>query len=216
MVMTVIDKDLIKQDFHQIYYDSEVWGGPTKFLGVPILKNPMDLWMYQELVSKVKPKIIIETGTRYGASAAWLMYCQMMNGITDGMVVTIDIEQLVTFKQPQMTQIIGMSTDPRVVYTCIDIVGKGDGPVMVILDSDHSKDNVLAELNLYSKFVTPGSYLIVEDTNVNGNPVYPEHGPGPKEALDEWLPEHMDEFEVDGECEKFRLTFNPGGYLRRK
>lgn len=215
-MINVIDKELVKQDFHQIYYDSGIWGTNTKFLGKPILKNPMDLWIYQELVSEIKPKVIIETGTRYGASALWLMYCQMMNGIKDGMVVTIDIAQCVTMKTPNITQIIGMSMHPDAVYTCTNIILQLSGPVMVILDSDHSRDNVLAELELYAKFVTKDSYLIVEDTNVNGNPVFPEHGPGPKEALDEWLPLHMDEFEVDKECEKFMFTFNPGGYLRRK
>jgi len=67
---------------------------------------------------------------------------------------------------------------------------------------------------MYAPLVTPGSYLIVEDTNINGNPVYPEFGPGPMEAVQEFLPEHP-EFEVDRECEKFGLTFNPSGYLRR-
>lgn len=216
MLINVIDRELIKQDFHEMYYDSDVWNGSTKFLGLTIGKNPMDLWMYQEIIFRVKPRVIIETGTCYGGTTAWMMYCQKLSGIENGMVITMDIEQKVTFKLPEITQIIGSSTHPNAMYTCLDIIKRLGGSVMVVLDSDHSKENVLAELEMYAKFVTPGSYLIVEDTNVNGNPVLPNFGPGPMEALEEWLPDHMDEFEVDKGCEKFMLTFNPGGYLRRK
>jgi cephalosporin hydroxylase len=73
---------------------------------------------------------------------------------------------------------------------------------------------VEAELSAYAPLVTPACYLIVEDTNINGNPVLPDFGPGPKEALDAWLPAHP-EFQVDAAQEKFFMTFNPGGYLLR-
>ena len=85
---------------------------------------------------------------------------------------------------------------------------------MVILDSDHTRDHVLRELELYAPLVTPGSYLVVEDTNINGHPVAPEFGPGPMEAVEAFL-ETTDEFEVDRAREKLMLTFNPSGYLRR-
>ena len=85
---------------------------------------------------------------------------------------------------------------------------------MVILDSDHTCEHVLSELRLYSDLVTPGSYLVVEDTNVNGHPVDPSFEPGPHEAVELLLPDHPD-FTPDTECEKFFLTFNPGGYLLR-
>jgi cephalosporin hydroxylase len=85
---------------------------------------------------------------------------------------------------------------------------------MVILDSDHSKQHVLQELHAYAPLVTKGSYLIVEDTNVNGHPVFPEHGPGPMEALDEFLGQNSD-FVVDRDREKFYLTMNPQGYLHK-
>jgi cephalosporin hydroxylase len=85
---------------------------------------------------------------------------------------------------------------------------------MVILDSDHSKSHVLAELRAYSPFVSVGNYLVVEDTNVNGHPAYPGFGEGPWEAVNEFL-SGQDAFEVDRTREKFFLTFNPGGYLKR-
>ena len=85
---------------------------------------------------------------------------------------------------------------------------------MVILDSDHSEAHVTRELEILSPYVTAGSYLIVEDTNINGHPTYPSFGPGPFEALERFLPAHP-EFVVDSSREKFLMTFNPGGFLRR-
>lgn len=85
---------------------------------------------------------------------------------------------------------------------------------MVILDSDHSQSHVAKELASYPEFVTRGSYLIVEDTAVNGHPVAREHGPGPMEALDDFLKTN-NSFEIDRSREKFLLTFNPRGYLRK-
>ena len=86
--------------------------------------------------------------------------------------------------------------------------------VMVILDSDHHKEHVLNELRIYGKFVTKESYIIVEDTNINGHPVYPDFGPGPMEAVEEFLRENKN-FVIDKTREKFYLTFNPRGYLKK-
>ncbi len=85
---------------------------------------------------------------------------------------------------------------------------------MVVLDSDHSKENVLNELRMYDALVTENSYLIVEDTNINGHPALPEFGSGPMEAVEEFLKENKT-FDVDKNKEKFFLTFNPRGYLKR-
>jgi cephalosporin hydroxylase len=85
---------------------------------------------------------------------------------------------------------------------------------MVILDSDHAKSHVLAEIRTFQEFIPIGGYLIVEDTNINGHPTYPEFGPGPMEAVEEFLRE-TDSFQIDPACERFLLTMNPKGYLRR-
>ena len=87
--------------------------------------------------------------------------------------------------------------------------------MLAILDSDHSYAHVRDELAIYGELVSPGSYLIVEDSNINGHPVYPEFGPGPMEAIDEFLAGGAP-FDVDASREKFFVTFNPRGFLRKR
>ena len=88
------------------------------------------------------------------------------------------------------------------------------GTVLVILDADHSRDHVLAELQLWADVVSVGSYVIVEDTNINGHPVYAEFGPGPWEAVEQFLAGRSD-FTVDESRHRLLMTWNPRGYLRR-
>jgi cephalosporin hydroxylase len=101
------------------------------------------------------------------------------------------------------------------VATVRDAIGAGE-QAMVILDSDHSRDHVLEELRAYGPLVSEGHYMIVEDTNVNGHPILPGHGPGPMEAVDAFLAEEGDRWRIARRCERLLLTFNPRGYLRRK
>jgi cephalosporin hydroxylase len=206
--------------FHQTYYfhRDRTWFN-TRWMGIPIYKCPTDLWIYQEIVHRTRPSVIVETGTASGGSA--LFFAQIGEHLGGVRVITVDITNTASAvvverlpKHPAITYLAGSSTDPQIVDTIRSSIGPDDR-VMVVLDSDHAMSHVRAELDLYAPMVTPGCYLVVEDTNVNGHPVYPLHGPGPMEALADFLPRHP-EFEVDGECEKFMLTFNPGGYLRRR
>ena len=114
---------------------------------------------------------------------------------------------------PRIHYLEGRSTDPVVVEQVAKRVADAES-VLVLLDSDHSEANVLAELRTYHAFVTPGSYCVVEDGNIGGHPVARELGPGPQAAIRRFLAE-TDAFVVDREREKFYLTFNPNGYLRR-
>jgi cephalosporin hydroxylase len=113
-----------------------------------------------------------------------------------------------------VTYLTGSSIAPEIHGRVVELVGDRS-PVLVILDSDHTRDHVLEEMRLYGPLVSAGSYMIVEDTNVNGHPVQPRFGPGPMEAVDEFLRE-SDGFEIDEEREKFFLTFNPRGFLRKR
>lgn len=202
--------------FHRLYYDSYIVGETwqqTFWLGSRALKCPLDLWVYQEIIHEQRPDVIIETGTAEGGSALFLAsVCELLGG---GRVITIDIHEPTKSRpeHPRITYVIGSSIDPAVVST-VEASIDADAKVMVILDSDHSKDHVVAELHAYSRLVTSGSYLVVEDTNLNGHPVEVDFGPGPMEAVEEFLASNHD-FTVDTSCEKFYLTMNPKGYLRR-
>jgi cephalosporin hydroxylase len=206
--------DDVVQDFHKLYYTSpqRTWQN-TFWMGVHIKKCPLDIWIYQEILFRTRPDLIIECGTSRGGGALFLasmcdlMYC--------GRVLTIDINKLAGRpSHPRITYLTGSSLASDVVGAVRAALVPGER-VMVILDSKHQKDHVLGECRTYGPLVTEGNYLIVEDTNINGNPVRPRFGPGPMEAVEEFLEEAGDRFVVDRECEKFLLTFNPSGYLRR-
>lgn len=199
--------------FHALYYDAEDQTfQSTRWLGVRALKLPLDLWIYQEIINEVRPSLIIETGTAHGGGALFLASVSDLLG--EGRVVTIDIAKREGMPQhPRITYLVGSSTAPEILAQVKGMIRPNDR-VMVILDSDHARDHVLRELELYSDLVSRSSYLIVEDTNVNGHPVLTSHGPGPTEALEQFLRRDR-RFVVDRSREKFFFTFNPGGYLRK-
>lgn len=206
-------ESVIVDQFQRLYYhhDEQTWRN-TRYRGVQIQKCPPDMWVYQEILHEVRPHLIIETGTAYGGSGYFL--ADMCSLLDAGRVVTIDIEPMPDRpSHERLTYLHGSSTDPKVVSEVTAML-PDEGPVLVILDSDHSLEHVRDELNCYSGMVTAGSYLIVEDTNVHGHPVLPDHPPGPMEAVREFVENHQ-EFTIDRGREKFMLTFNPSGYLRR-
>ncbi len=205
----------IVDQFHHLLYDANILGkgyNDAKFAGTKVQKNPFDLFIYQEIVTEIKPDLIIETGTAFGGATLFLAsVCDLIN---KGKIVTIDVDDIKGKpKHKRITYLTGSSTDGRILKEVKKKIGKRN-KVLVILDSDHTAKHVLKELSIYHKLVTKGSYLIVEDTNVNGNPVYPDHGPGPGDALKEFLKKNKS-FMVDRTREKFYLTFNPGGYLKK-
>lgn len=202
----------IVDQFHRLYYydSSQTWRN-TRYRGIPTLKCPLDLWVYQELITTVRPALIIETGTHEAGSALFLAdQCELQG---NGHVVTIDTLWADRPSHSRLTYLGGRSTDDHIL-TAVQSLVPSEGPVMVILDSDHSHGNVSAELSAYSRFVTVGSYLIVEDTSMCGNPILPNAESGPMSAVEEFL-QSTKAFQPDSACEKFLLTFNPSGYLRR-
>lgn len=205
--------DEIVNEFHELYYNvSEQTWTNTRWLGVPALKCPLDLWVYQEILYEIRPDVIVETGTHKGGTA--LFFASMCDLLGAGRIVTIDIDRAPEMPEhPRITYLEGSSVSDEIVARVREFLSDGDR-VVVILDSDHSKDHVLAEMRVYAEMVTLGSYLIVEDTNVNGHPILPRHGPGPMEAVEEFVRSRSD-FIIDRDREKFFMTFNPKGYLRR-
>jgi cephalosporin hydroxylase len=183
------------------------------YLGVPIVKNPLDLWVYQEIVHETKPELIIETGTAWGGSA--LHMAHLLDAIGgDGHIISIDIKpQQPLPEHDRIDWWIGLSSIDPLVLDNLRIEAY-ERRCMVILDSDHTKKHVLAELNAYHRFVSKGCYLIVEDTNTDGYRQFLAKGDGPAEAVKEWQPANRG-FTVDRDRERFGFSQNPDGYLRR-
>jgi cephalosporin hydroxylase len=208
------EQEIIRR-FHTLYYQAAERGGTwanTYWMGVRAQKCPLDLWIYQEILFELKPELIVECGTADGGSTLFL--AQMCDLIGHGEVVSIDLcTSPRRRRHPRISYWLGSSTSLRIVNR-VRQRAAGCCPVVVILDSDHRAGHVLQEMRLYGPLVTPGSYLIVEDTNVNGNPVYPDHGAGPAEAVRAFLREDPS-FLIDTEREKLLLTFNPAGYLKK-
>jgi cephalosporin hydroxylase len=204
-------------EFNKIYYhglDGKALYDSITFLGIKVLKCPLDLWICQEILHRTEPEIIVECGVRYGGSTLFLAcLCDLMGR---GRVVACDItlEEVDprVRNHPRVELVEGSSTDP----TIHDEISKrcGGRRTMVILDSDHSERHVSEELRLYSPLVSPGCYLICEDTNINGHPVYQDFGPGPYEAVTKFLAGDK-RWRVDTHCERLLATFNPSGYLLR-
>ncbi len=208
----------IASRFHQLYYDKRFGPGnhriweQTRWMGFPVLKTPADLWIYQEILFEIKPDLVIETGTY--ASGTTLFIAQMMDIIGNGRIVSIDVQTLsIRAQHDRITYITGSSADAAVANAAAAHL-KPEGSCLVILDSDHTQRHVESELKLFSPLVTVGSYLIVEDSNVNGHPVYPTFGPGPYEAIESFLQNNRN-FIPDKSREKFLVSWNPNGYLRR-
>jgi len=172
--------------------------------------------VYQEILFELRPDVVVECGTSKGGSALFLS--SMCELVGHGQVITIDLYPKPNRPQhKRLTYLSGSSTNPQILKEVTRRIRDADGEsasVLVILDSDHSREHVLDELRLYAPLVTPGSYLIVEDTQLNGHPVWPDFGPGPMEAVDIFLSE-SDDFVSDTSREKFYLTLNPRGYLKR-
>jgi cephalosporin hydroxylase len=190
----------------------QLWGNNT-WAGVKALKGPWDIWIAQEILWETRPDVIVETGVHEGGST--IFYAQMLDLIGHGEVLAVDIDLSNVdgrvAAHPRVTLIEGSSVAPDIVDR-IRQAASGKR-TMLNLDSDHAAAHVHQELRLLADLVSPGCYLIVEDTAI-GRPLGKHLLPGPAEALEEWMAEGQP-FEVDPSREKFLLTASPGGYLRR-
>lgn len=205
-----------KEAYHLWYYDNEIWQ-TVRFLGVPCYKSVSDMWNYQEILAELRPSLVVEFGTRFGGSA--LFFSVIGRAINpDLQVLSVDISHEDVFPrvltEPGIHLVTGSSVDPAIAGRIADMREACPGKVFFILDSDHTKPHVLAELELLRSVVRPGDYLVVEDGNINGNPVLPGWGEGPYEAIQEYIQRYPDDYGQDAARErKFGFTFAPSGFL---
>lgn len=202
----------------------------------PIIQYPQDIVAFQEIVSTAKPDIIIETGIAHGGSlvlsASLLCLLDVMEGLdprkSPRKVVGVDIDirphnrkalddHPLRFK---MELIEGSAIDPAVINQ-VRSHAVGIEKILVSLDSNHTHEHVLAELNAYADLASVGSYCIVFDTVIEDLPAgsFPDRpwdvGNNPKTAVHEWLKQHP-EFQIDKEIDnKILISVAPDGYLRR-
>lgn len=212
------------------------------WLGRPIIQYPQDIVAFQELVWQVRPDVIVETGIAHGGSlilsASLLSLIDLCEATEAGemldpskpkrRVVGVDIDIRSHNREAieahpmarRISMVQGSSVDPSIVAQMRDLVGEAKR-VMVCLDSNHTHEHVLAELEAYAPMVSVGSYCIVFDTVIEDMPakMYPDRpwGPGdnPKSAVHAWLPSHP-EFEIDTSIDaKLMISVAPEGYLKR-
>jgi cephalosporin hydroxylase len=183
------------------------------WMGRRIWQNVLDLWTIQQTILELRPALVVETGTHRGGSA--LLYAQLMDIAGRGRVVTIDIVDIHDVDHPRVTFLHGSSTDPAIVEQVRALAAAADGPVMVILDGNHDRDHVAAELELYGPLVTPGSLLLSQDGVIDRLWIFRDTRPGPLPANRDFLARHA-EFEYDRErTERYGLTHHPLGWMRR-
>ena len=206
-------------DYQLWYYNSLIWDSTT-WEGVKALKSPMDMWNYQEIIYERRPTLVIEFGTRFGGGT--LYFASVLRKIPGARrVLTVDVDRDTidpkVFDEPLVEVMTSSSNAPEVAARIRALREEYPGPVFAILDSNHSRAHVFSELLLLRPILRKDDYVIVEDSNLNGHPVVPNFGPGPFEAIEEYMTLYPDEFQRDTKVEKkFGFTFAPNGFLIRR
>lgn len=211
-----------QRELNREYFYTYEWQNVT-YKGLALYKYPADLLTYQQIIYENKPNVIIETGTCKGGSALFFYDTMVSCGIENPLVITCDIRR----SEPKKLQDV-----PGIVYIKGSSLENGtlktikyylkNKKVMVSLDSDHIKDHVLAELNIYNNFVTKDQYIVVEDTFLGEYGVFeteaeerfrPDKGQTPKDAVNIFLKNNK-EFIIDKTRNKI-ISMNPNGYLKK-
>jgi cephalosporin hydroxylase len=200
----------LRTAFVEAFWSALSWKD-SKWLGRPVTTPPTDLLVYQELIAATRPEWIIETGRRSPGRTLFLAsICELLD---HGHVVSVGDGNTATPEHPRITYVTEPPYEDSAFAAVREIVG-GTPNALVVVASGSGAPRLVREFEGYAPFVAVGSYVVFENTIVNGHPVWPGYGPGPTEAVKRILGKHSD-FVGDSSWEKHGLTFNPGGFLRR-
>ena len=197
-----------------LFHQRHVVFDKCRWMGLHAWKNPLDAWIYQEIVYEVRPDIIVEIGSYEGGSTLFL--AGLLELLGKGTVISVDIDRSrFRAKHDRIFEITGSSSSPEVVEKVRGLCR--DRTVLIIQDAAHDKESVLKDLRNYSKLVSLNSYFIVEDGVVDLYRPSDSIGSfedGPLAAIDEFLSQNPN-FLADSERERYILTYNPRGFLKR-
>lgn len=195
------------------------------WLGIPVIQHPQDIMAWQEILWKVQPDLVVETGVAHGGSL--LLSASILELIGKGRVLGVDIDirphnraAIEAHKLAHRIDLIQGSSIDQATADAVYAHAKDAKRVLVVLDSNHTHEHVLRELELYSPLVKKDSYLLVYDTAIEDCPAdaFPDRpwgkGDNPKTAVWEFL-KHNKRFEVDRDIEdRLVVSAAPEGYLR--
>jgi len=205
------DEQAFADAFHRRFFKQ--WNTyARRWMGVRIVKYPQDLFLYHDLIYQNKPDIIIESGAYLGGGS--IFFASMCDLVGHGHVLSVDRRDLPGRPaHPRLTYIIGRTTAVDTQARIRDLVK--DKTVMVVLDSDHRSAHVKRELTHYGPMVTPGQFLVVEDTML-GTVIPWKYSPDSPAIAVQWYLARHPEFEVVPLEDRYLVSMAPGGWLRRK
>ncbi len=184
------------------------------WMGIHAWKNPLDAWVYQEIIHETRPDIILEIGSLEGGSTLYL--ANLLDLLGKGRVISVDIDRArFSVKHDRIVALTGSSASPEIISKVFDLCLNKSA--LIIQDGAHDKESVLNDLRNYCSLVAVNSYFIVEDGIIDlftpGDGIG-THDDGPLAAIEQFLRENRD-FVVDDERERYILTYNPRGFLKR-
>lgn len=187
-----------------------------QYRGIPLLKNPFDLALYPMLLWQIKPRTVIEIGSKSGGSGLWLGDLLTSFGI-EGHVYSVDIVKVETVSHRRVTFLEG---DGRALGETLrqDFLQRLPRPWLVIEDADHAYETSSAVLKFFDPWLQPQEYIVVEDGIISDLSEIADCNSGPHRALKEFLAQHRGEYDIDGDyCDFFgyNLTWCTNGFLRK-